>query len=359
MWLVGMSPRALRPSEAKYAASFSGIIVRPWVGTALDRVGRRRCLITGGFIFLLAHLLYLGVDTIGWMVYAVRLLHGLGMGILMATFFTLAADLSPQARKTEGIAIFGISGHLSGTIGVTMGEAIIQWGGYSSLFVVCAGLSLVSILLSLGIPDPGHHRPEGPTEGFMKLSFAPSLRMPLLATVAFAFSLSSYMVFLKPYALSVEIGSVTSFFVAYTLTAIGVRVIGGNWPDRFGLKRVIYPAMVSLTLGILLLVVRPTPFGLVLSGILSGLGHGFIFPILSVMIIGRERKSHQGSLMTLFTMAFDLGLFIGAPLLGWTAKVGHYVSMFIAAALVQVATLAAFVLLERKMAKGRIRAKGA
>jgi predicted MFS family arabinose efflux permease len=330
------------------AASFSGIVVRPWVGSALDRVGRRKCLITGGLIFFLAHLLYLSVDTIGWVVYAVRLLHGLGMGMLMATFFTLAADLSPQVRKTEGIAIFGISGHLSGTIGVTMGEEIIRWGGYGSLFMTCAGLSLVSILFSLGIPEPGHHRPEGPREGFLSLLLSPSLRVPLFATVAFALSLSSYMVFLKPYALSVGIGSVTPFFVAYTLTAVGIRIIGGNWPDRFGLKRVIYPAMVLLSVGILLLVIQPTPAGLVAGGILAGIGHGFIFPILSVMIIGSEQRSNQGSLMTLFTMVFDLGLFIGAPLLGWIAMRGDYASMFIVAALVQVATLAAFVLFKQE-----------
>jgi MFS family permease len=325
------------------AASLAGIVVRPWVGRALDSVGRRPCLITGGLIFFLSHLLYLSIDTIGWAVVAVRLLHGLGMGMLMAAFFTLAADLSPQARKTEGIAIFGISGHLSGTIGVTMGEEIIRSGGYGALFVVCAMLSLVSILFSLGIPEPGHHRPEGPREGFVSLSLSPSLRVPLGVTVAFALSLSSYMVFLKPYALSVGIGSVTPFFVAYTLTAVGIRIIGGNWPDRFGLKRVIYPAMVLLALGILLLVIFPTPAGLVASGILAGIGHGFIFPILSVMIIGSERKANQGSRMTLFTMVFDLGLLIGAPLLGWIAKQGDYAPMFIAAALVQVAALAAFV----------------
>ena len=151
------------------AAPFSGIIVRPWVGTALDRFGRKKCLIAGGVVFLLTNFLYLGIDTIDWMVYAVRFLHGLGMGVLMATFFTLAADLSPESRQTEGIAIFGISGHLSGAIGVTLGEEIIRLGGYPTLFVVCAVFSMISVILSLKVHGPGHHHHQTASVSFVKL----------------------------------------------------------------------------------------------------------------------------------------------------------------------------------------------
>ncbi|HSG05782.1 MAG TPA: MFS transporter, partial [Nitrospiria bacterium] len=148
------------------------------------------------------------------------------------------------------------------------------------------------------------------------------------------------MVFLKPYALSVGLGSVTSFFVTYTLSATGVRLIGGHWPDRFGLRQILYPATVSMSLGILLFVIQPTFTGLVISGILCGIGHGFIFPILSVIFIESGGEKNRGSLMTLFTMLIDIGLFIGAPLLGLIARGGNYVPMFITAALIQTTILA-------------------
>ncbi len=329
-------------------ASLAGILIRPWVGAALDRIGRRKILISGGVIFLGANLSYLVIDGVGWGIFIVRLLHGLGMGILMAAFFTLAADLTPASRRTEGIALFGVSGHLSGAIGVLMGEQIIRLGGYRALFLSSAILALLSILTSIFVREPIIHSHEVPPSGFFSVLRRPALRLPLLGTIAFSLSMSSYMVFLKPYALKVGVGSITAFFLAYTLTAVSVRLVGSTWPDRFGLKPVLYPSMVSMAVGIVTLLLLPTPLGLIVSGILSGIGHGFIFPILSVMLIEREREENRGSVITLFTMLYDFGLFVGAPLLGYIASGERYRPMFLVAASVLVASLAAFIVFDRE-----------
>lgn len=334
------------------SASLSGILVRPWIGSTLDRIGRRVCLLSGGFIFLTANLSYLWISRIGWGIYAVRLLHGAGMGILMATFFTLAADLSPASRRTEGIALFGVSGHLAGALGVLLGEQILRLGGYGALFQFCAVLAGLSILVSFFIQEPVSRRAGGPAEErFLKTALKRATRIPLAATLAFAVGMTSYMVFLKPYALSVGFPSISYFFLAYSLTAVAVRLIGANWPERFGLKRVLYPSQLSLAAGVLLTFLWPSPEGWILSGLLCGIGHGFIFPILSVLVISREHEARRGSLMTLFTLFYDLGLFVGAPLLGLIAKWRGYPSMFIAAALVVLASWILFVFLDQDDAK--------
>ncbi|WDT75699.1 MAG: MFS transporter [Candidatus Manganitrophus sp.] len=333
-------------------ASFSGILIRPWVGAALDRIGRRKILIAGGAIFLGANLSYLAIDEVGWTIFVVRLLHGLGMGILMAAFFTLAADLSPATRRTEGIALFGVSGHLSGAIGVLAGEQIIRLGGYPALFLSSATLALLSIFTSLFIREPETPSHDAEPEGFFSVLKGPALRIPLLGTVAFSFSMTSYMVFLKPYALKMGIGSITPFFIAYTLTAVTVRLAGSSWPDRFGLKKVLYPSMISMAVGIVALLFWPTHAGLIVGGVLSGIGHGFIFPILSVMLIERAREENRGSAITLFTMLYDLGLFIGAPLLGFIAIGERYGRMYIAAAAVLMVSLIAFIRFDREKGEG-------
>jgi len=330
------------------SASLAGILVRPWVGSALDRIGRRRLLMFGGLAFTAANLSYLGISAAGGAIYLVRLLHGLGMGILMATLFTLAADYSPATRRTEGIALFGVAGHLSGAVGVLLGEQLIRFGGYPALFISGGFLAACSMGTSLSIREPEIAPHRVASGRFFEISLRPALRLPLFATIAFGFSMTSYMVFLKPYAGAAGIGSITPFFIAYTLTAVGVRLIGSTWPDRFGLKRILYPAMFSMTIGILILPLSPTVGGLLFSGIFCGLGHGFIFPILSVMVIGREREENRGSLMALFTLLYDAGLLIGAPLLGFIAKENRYTPMFAFAACLQVASWLAFIVLDRE-----------
>jgi len=352
VFLQGLGADLAQVGIVMGSASLSGILVRPWIGSTLDRVGRRRCLLSGGFIFLTANLSYLWISRIGWGIYAVRLLHGAGMGILMATFFTLAADLSPASRRTEGIALFGVSGHLAGALGVLLGEQILRLEGYGTLFKVCAGLAGLSILVSFTIQEPSGQGEAPPTEGFLKTALKRPIRIPLAATFAFAVGMTSYMVFLKPFALSIGLSSISYFFLAYSLTAVAVRLIGANWPERFGFKRILYPSQLSLALGIVLIYLRPSLGGFVLSGLLCGIGHGFIFPILSVLVISREHEARRGSLMTLFTLLYDLGLFVGAPMLGLIAKRFGYPSMFVAAASVVLTSWVLFVFLDEKQ-KGR------
>ena len=335
------------------SASMAGILTRPLVGVGLDRVGRKGCLLAGCFTVMLASLAYTLVSRIGWEIYAVRLLHGLGMGMLMATFFTLAADIAPAGKRTQGIALFGISGHLSGIVGVPLGEKILVMGGYNALFVSAAGFALLSMLISGAASEPDNTHVsqnrsiEHPLRKFLKLALLRENTVPLLATSIFALGITSYMVFLKPFVRESGIGFVSFFFVSYSLTAVFVRLIAGNWPDRFGLKVVLYPSLFSMSLGLSLISVWPTSLGLLLSGILCGVGHGFIFPILSVLLINRAPNAERGSRMALFTLFFDLGILGGAPLWGWIAKGHGYPTLFFLAATILLVCWFSFIFLDK------------
>lgn len=330
------------------AASISGMIIRPWLGHALDRVGRRSCLLAGGLVFLLTHMLYLLIDQIGPLIYLVRLFHGLSMGILFATFFTFAADITPPNRRTEGIAIFGIGGHLSGVLGVPLGEFLIRSGGYPGLFKACAAFTVLFTILSYFLKEPKKtgNFPQFRLGDFFRTGFQRINRVPLIGNGLFALGLISYMVFLKPYTRELGL-SVTFFFMAYSLSAILIRLIGGKWPDQFGLKTVLYPSFMSLALGIFLLALWPSSIGLLISGILCGIGHGFVFPILSTLIINRATDNERGRSMALFTLLFDVGFFIGAPLWGYIAEHFGYPAMFYFSATSALIAIGIFVFFEK------------
>ncbi len=324
------------------AASLSGVLIRPWIGHLLDRNGRRRYLIIGELVFFATHLFYLGSSSFGWALLVIRLVHGLAIGILVVTFFTLAADLSP---RVGGIALFGISGQLSGTLGVPIAEKAVSLGGYPALFLFCASMSGISLLLCLCIRDTKQRKSETDFKLFFQIAARAALRVPLLATFAFSLGTTSFIVFLKPYLLMTGVGRVTHFFLAYTLSAMAIRLIGGDWPDRYGQKWTLYPALLSLAIGILLLTRTPSLSGLIVSGILCGIGHGFAFPILSITVIERGGAVHRGALMALYTLTFDLGGFIGSPLFGWVVREQGYTTLYVVAALIvtfSVTVLAGF-----------------
>ncbi len=316
-------------------ASMSGVFVRPFVGHLMDRKGRQVYLLIGGTIFLITHLLYLLPTHLGWALFAVRLLHGVATGTLMATFFTLAADFSPPSRRVAGIALFGISGQLSGTIGVALAEKVVGIGGYRYFFILCAMLSAISLLFSFFVREPVEEKRENSLRQFWKRAAQAHLRIPFLTAFLFSLGVTSYIVFLKPYARTVGLNHVSYFFLAYTISAISIRLIAGDYPDRYGPKAALTPALCALAFGISMIVLLPSTGGLIISGIFCGLGTGLVFPILSTIIISRGGESYRGGFMTLYTLIFDLGALLGSPLFGLMVNgFGYGTLYFTAAALV-------------------------
>ena len=191
-------------------------------------------------------------------------------------------------------------------------------------------MSGISLLLCLFVHETA--RGEVPIEPFWLQAWEPRRRIPLLTTFIFAIGFASYMVFLKPYAMSLGMHQVAHFFMAYAIAAIGVRLIGGDWPDRYGPKLALVMALLALSFGILLLVLMPNRGGFIVSGIFCGMGHGFLVPILSVFVIGRGGESFRGGFITLYTMVFDAGFLIGSLLLGWIVKEFNYTVIYITSA---------------------------
>ena len=91
-------------------AGVSGLLCRPLVAWGLDGFGRKPTLLIGTALLVVGMALIGGVDRIGWVVYVARAVIGIGIGALFTGYFTFAADVVPVSRRTEGLAIFGISG---------------------------------------------------------------------------------------------------------------------------------------------------------------------------------------------------------------------------------------------------------
>ncbi len=310
----------------------SGVLVRPFVGHLMDKKGRHRYLLLGGVIFLITHLLYLWPNQLGVALFAIRLLHGCATGILMATFFTLAVDFSPPDRRVSGIALFGISGQLSGTIGVVLAEKIMGIGGYPYFFILCATLSFISLFFSYFVREVVEDDREIAVENFWERALHARLRIPILTAFLFSLGLTSFIVFLKPYAKTVGLIHVSYFFLAYTISAMGIRLIGGDWPDRYGPKASLCPALCSLAVGLIILILVPTTYGLIAAGVFCGLGNGLVFPILSTVIIARGGESYRGRFMTMYTLVFDLGGLLGSPVFGLIVQGFGYTALYCTAA---------------------------
>ncbi len=307
----------------------AAIASRPTVGRSMDVSGRRPVILLGGALNVVVLCLYLTVTSIGPWIVVVRILHGLAESMLFSGYFTYAADIIPASRRTEGIALFGISGMLPISLGGVLGDAILARGDFSDLFLASIGLALLSFLISLLLRErrPAFQSETAP-RGFAATAVQRNLLPLWFIGTVFATAITGVFIFLKTWVMETGIGSVGLFFTAYSVSAVLLRLVFGWVPDRFGSKRVLFPSLGLVAIGLALLPRSVDSAGLALAGALCGLGHGFTFPILIGIVVTRARDSERGAAMAVFTALFDAGVLLGGPVLGAVIRVFGYTAMF-------------------------------
>ncbi len=314
------------------AMSVSAIAARPGVGRVMDGRGRRIVILVGGVVNIATCGLYLLVHDLGPLLFAARLLHGVAEAMLWSSLFTYAADIVPEERRTEGLALFGVSGLLPLSLGGLFGDWSLQAADYRALFASTLVYAVLGLLASLPLVEskPESH---GEASGGYLAVIASQRLLPLWwIGTAFAIALSAYWAFIKTFVETTGFGTVGAFFSAYAWSAIALRIVGGRLPQRVGLKRVLVPALVAAAAGLVMIATASSGAAVAGAGILCGIGHGYAFPILSAMVVNRAREAERGTAISLFTALFDLGLLIGGPSFGALVRGTSYTVMYATAA---------------------------
>ena len=88
------------------------------------------------------------------------------------------------------------------------------------------------------------------------------------------------------------------------------------------------PALILTGAGLLLLIFLDGNLILILSGLMSGCGHGFLFPSLNAMAIRDEPAHIRGKITGIFTGGIDTGTFLGSIILGYVGEWAGFKSVF-------------------------------
>ncbi len=306
----------------------TAIAARPSVGRVMDARGRHVVILAGGVLNVVVCALYLTVHRLGPWLYVVRITHGVAEAMLFAALFTHAADLVPPARRTEGIALFGVSGLLPISLGGLLGDVILQRAGYAQLFATSTAFAAAALALSLPLGDRRPAAGDTPARGFLAAVADPHLLPLWFIGFVFAGTVTAVFTFLKTFVMRTGIGSVGVFFSAYSIAGVLLRLAFGWLPERIGPKLALFPALATLAAGFAVLALADSETAIAIAGCLCGLGHGFTFPILSGLVVSRARPAERGAAMSFFTALFDCGALIGAPAFGLVIRAAGYPTMF-------------------------------
>ena len=140
---------------------------------------------------------------------------------------------------------------------------------------------------------------------------------------------SSRLSFVAPFAYEKGIATVGGYFFIYSLVAVATRLVGSRILDRVGLGRVLVPTLVILAIGMALIAGAGHAGVLSIAAAIGGLGHGYLYPALSALVITRTDTNAMGRSSSIYTSLYDAGTMAGPYLLGIVGEYFGYGPLFI------------------------------
>lgn len=316
--------------------SLMAIFVRPVFGRLIDLKGRRTISLLGIALLILVTPGFHLIRDAGLFPLVLRALTGIGWGISMTATITICSDLAPVNRLARSMGIIGVAGLLSAALGPLLGEEIIRRFGFPWLFntsLVFLGISFLFMLLTREMRPLGNNNEERfkVPGAVLKMSLFPIILIVLM-TVSHGAVRSTVVNFIALFVRSIPMERVGPFFVAFSGAAIATRLFFGDLSDRYGRKQVILPSVGLIALNLVLISRMHSPWMMVLSGVLGGVGQGFIFPALSTYIIDTMGRENKGLAISLYLTFFDVGMAGGSVLFGWISDLYGFRSMYLIAA---------------------------
>lgn len=315
--------------------ALSAVACRPWISEMIDSLGRKRSYTVGCTIMSLiplAYLLFRGeLDSFYLPLLFIRVIHGVGLALCFTSAFTYIADIVPESRLNEGIGMFGITGLTGMAVGPAIGETIIRAFGFNQFFLSATIMATTGLCLQLALPESYTRVTIETSESFFSVLNRKKVLIVALLALLFGFALSASGSFVAPFAKEKHLAFISLYYICYSSAAVLTRLPGGRLADRIGEERIIPNALVLTGVGLLLLIFLKGNFILILSGLMSGCGHGFLFPCLNSLAIRGEPAHIRGKINGVFTGGIDAGVFLGSIILGFIGEWAGFRALFLVA----------------------------
>lgn len=343
--------------------TIAALALRPAIGSLLDSRGRKPILLWGIVLYTFSTVMYGFVAFISVLI-LLRVLHGISFSASSTATSTMAADVLPEKKMTEGIAYFGMFGTLA--VAVVPGATLyaIEELGYQSLYYWTSIIALAALLLSFGVrnttPQSGALRSGRadhasaapfPTDDEVRTKvrsitdrlYERSALQPSIIVFFVALSTSAVAVFLPTYAKQYEIPGIGLFFTVQAVALVLSRFVVGPMSNRKGVSFAVIVNLWLLAASLAgLFLVQSLP-GTLVTAALYGFASGCLIPQLNAAAVLRAPAESRGKASATFYMAMDLGIGVGAVLWGIMADGMAVKWVFLGASVLTLAAVIVYV----------------
>lgn len=327
----------------------TALLFRPFSGYVVDSFPRKKVLMVCFFLFFLLFGGYLAAGSFVFFA-LVRTLHGGPFGALTVANSTVAIDVLPSSRRTEGIGYYGLSNNLAMAIAPSIGVFIYKYThNFDILFWMAFIIAGLGMLVDSTVKVPQREIIREKKKLSLDRFFL--VRGWLLGAniVMFSFCygvLSNYLAIYSKEILGITGGTGTYFMLL--ATGLVVSRIQGSKALRNGkLTQNATQGIFLSCIDYILFVAVPTEVGYYLSALLIGLGNGHLFPAMQNMFINIAGNNERGTANSTLLTSWDFGIGVGVVFGGVIAEHFGYTAAFATVAALHVIGVLLFVFCSR------------
>jgi len=313
------------------AFGISSLVLRPLIGKALSKIAIKKFMAAGAIIFALTSMAYLIAPPF-WPFFIVRILQGIGSAFFFTAAVMLISEISPEKYRGQSIGYYFLSFNISMALAAPFGIFVVGHFGFTALFLICAVLSLGSLLISNKLRK-SDVKPMVESSAEDSSFFNPKAFPPTFVFFLAHFIWGALVAFFPLHAINTGVTNPGIFFAAYSIVLILGRALGGRILDAYQRDKVILPCLTAYILSMTLLAFSKSLQMFILVAVIQAAGHAFLMPTLVAYTIDLAGSS-RGISLGLLSAAGDLGMVLGPTMMGIILRFTSLPEMFLCVALI-------------------------
>ena len=338
--------------------TLTALAMRMLSGYVVDTFPRKTVLLIGYFFFALFFAGYLAAGSL--LLFAiVRTLHGAPFGLATIVKSTVAIDVLPSSRRTEGIGYYGLSNNVATAIGPTIALAIYgavhsyDWLFALSLLLAGIGWVVDSTLRLPARPTVKNRPPLSLDRFFLLKGWSQGLAM-----ICYGLSYGVVSTYIAIYGKE-ELGITGGTGLFFLLLAVGLILsrLTGSRTLRQG--KIVQNAALGMSVsvcGYLLFAGMHNLWGYYGAALIIGLGNGHLFPAFQTMFINLTPNDRRGTANSTLYVSWDVGIGVGTFVGGSVAEYfGFHAAFWMAWAINALGVAIFFLYARRSFLKNRLR----
>lgn len=301
------------------AMSVATILFRPVAGYLLDNFNRYRVYLLFLALFCLSFPAFIAFPLFGALI-VVRLYMGAVYSVCGSATMTLAGDVLPAAKITQGISRFAFTVSIGMAVGPYVGLQVQTHLSSKASFLTIFGITVVALICvsCCRIRYPKVQR--------KKFSLRDSIYGPALPFML------NMMFLMIPYGAVIAYSSILAqeknlspwlpyFYITLVVGMLLSKLSTQRMIDAGRHRVLVFASLVILILTMASYLFLNSGVHLLLAGFFFGLGYGILQPLFQSFVTGTTPAPQRGVANATYILSYDVGIGIGSLLMGCLQEV--------------------------------------